>query len=306
MTDRYIPTPSEDSPVQVDKPSKRDAFQDALAVCPTLAAISRGLEGREVLSLTHVPVGDRRVVQMVASEIVSRLSELVRNGRLDNISMEVRYDSKFDSRSAHPKIDLKQLAKFHGIAKKASPHCISQIVTACGGSEVEGESFALANYVVTLALKIDNVTGLAPANSHRIPQGAASGSGLRPTLKTISVDNPTVDDVEKVVGEFVSAQAFVRDASVAMAKDANLLAFKKEWVARRFMHLQADALIPFVKAFLGAGIGDTILKIAMAAPAAAARENKRRENAMTRDELLHLVWSDALDNGRKKPPLIIM
>ena len=56
----------------------------------------------------------------------------------------------------------------------------------------------------------------------------------------------------------------MRAAAIAFAKELNLLPFRYARLGRYMSHFQADALVPFGKAFFGAGIGNTMLKKAMA------------------------------------------
>lgn len=283
---------------------KLDPLETAFSSAPALAGVYDGLRGIQDPNLTFVPTGSRRARDTAKSEIEREVCELVRQGRLQRIALQYRYDPGFDSRSSQQKIDLKGAAKLHAVAKRAAPHSLSQLVIACEASEVTGEPFASTTSLVTLELGIDGMPS-APGTRQR-SSAEKQSLGPRRMTEPVVIEKPDVETAAKMVADFMDAPSQMRAAAIAFAKELNLLPFRNARLGRYMSHFQADALVPFGKAFFGAGIGDTMLKKAMAGPLAAANQAKRCENAVTRDELLYLLWSHAVDNSRTKPPLIIM
>lgn len=282
-------------------PGKRDPLADILAASPEMTSIAKSLYHSGSSRLSFAPVGSEHAIATMTTEVSRLACELVRDGRLQSIAIQSRYNGSLDSRQSHLQLDIRKLSKFYTSAKKIAPNSLSRVITAIGPSSIEGEAYSAFAVFMTLILELDG------EQSRPVLPDVRSGAeplGPRPALRTERCDNPDERTARGVVERFMQAHKLLRADVSQLAKQLRMIPFKEHAQARHLATLQMDVLLPLSKAFFGAGMGETILRMASAAPLAEARNIKKSEGSMSREYVQHVMWLDALNNCRPAPPFI--
>ena len=282
-------------------PVKRDPLASILAASPEMTSIAESLYHSGSSRLSFAPVGSEQAIATMTSEISRSVRELVREGRLKGIGIQSRYDGSLDSRQSHLQLEVKKMSKFHTAAKKISPNSLSRVITAIGPSSIEGEAYSVFAVFVTLILELEGEQSRPALPNVRL---GAEPLGPRPALPAERCDNPDEQAASEMVERFMQAHKLLRADASQLAKELRMMPFKEHAPARRLVTLQMDVLLPLSKAFFGAGAGETILRMASAVPLAQARNARKVEGSMSREYVQHMMWIDALKNGRQAPPFI--
>lgn len=283
---------------------RSDAVEAILASDPDLLSIYRGLEGQQRCQLNFCSLRDVKAVVSIEQSITRQLGEYASTGQIRRAGVFYRYDPGCDTRASSVCLDLKRAWKGAASIKKAVPCSISRLVPFSGGSGIEGEAYTFGVAVATLALELDGQPLPSIGSS---PLGSRSQSqplGPRPQLEPCWIDQPDERAVAELVSRFMRTPQTFRAECAALARDLRMLPFKKHRAQRALGTFQLEALLPVHKAFMGVGLGDTILRVALTAPLAQARAAKKQGGSISRDELLDLIWAHALRNGGIKPPLV--
>ncbi|WP_267396577.1 MULTISPECIES: hypothetical protein [unclassified Sphingomonas] len=253
--------------------------------------------------LHYASTADGSAMRDLAEETSRRLITLRACGRLRRLTVVSRSEAPWESPGSKSRLDIKQIRKRLNAIRKQSPDSISQIVTAAGVSAIEGEAFGYCARIETLVLDLGE--GQTSASAERTTPRTSIGSLVhQPPLEMHSTDDPDDDAIRTTVIRFYKAREYLRAASTEIAKTLKSHAFKEHRLARRLGTFQMDLLLPLPQAFLGAGAGETILKIALTAPVQRAKNAKKVEGSISREELIDLLWRDALANNRNAPPFV--
>jgi len=287
---------------------KAAAFVPAIARhledSPTLNNLHNNLNGARAQQLSYPSIGDVRTIADITEGINERIVHLKRAGNLKRLHLEYHWFPHLDRASSSLGIDLKEIAKGFNQIKKAAPDSISRIVVAAVPSTSEQSPFEMIVAVCTLALLLTDGSPFP-----RTPSSASGGArlealGSRPELQAITVEDPSEEDVERLVQQFIKAPGQLRAVALQLAKEQK----DESWRGARADHqlalFQIDAMLPAAKALSGAGQGEQILRIALTGPTARAQKIKKDSASLDRSDVVELFWSDALARRTAKPPYV--
>lgn len=271
---------------------------------PNLHAIYRGLEGQQASQLSFCSLRDKQAGLSIEQSITRQLREHASTGRLSRAGISYRYDPGCDTRGSNACFDVKRGWKGAASIKKGAPNSISRLFPFCGGSSVEGEPFTFGVTIATLALELDGQSIPLSGSSRLDSRAQTQPLGPRPQFEAMWIDHPDERAIEELVSCFMRAPQIVRAACAAQARELRMFPFKEHQKQRRLATFQLEALLPVSKVFIGAGLGDTILRVALTAPLAQARAAKKQGGSISRDELVDLIWTHTLREDGIKPPLV--
>lgn len=288
-------------------PKKQSNFvRDALASNPTLLSVYDGLEASGECRLKFCSTRNMKYRGMLQASISEQWGTRADSGEVARLGLLISCIPACDSLGSN--VELRTLDALRGKMwlRKKAPNSISRLVPFMAGAGAEGEAYTFGAAVVTLALQLDGQEPPTTASDVRRRSPTVEPLGPRPDLEPLWLDRPDRVAIADLVSQFLNDPLGLQKACLDQAKSLGLLAYRDHQADRLLAKFQLEALLPVKKAFIGFGIGETTLKIATLNMMEQAKAATTRDDAISRDELIHLFWAHALETGGRKPPLVML
>ena len=273
------------------RPPKSNAlmklFSDDEKLKAAVASV-RDADGKAALS--YLCVADRNGTRAMEQEMTRCVGEAVDSGSITGLAILYRPTS-LSTTSASAVFENRQVRKEIARLKKDNPDSIARAITY---PMPFGDEYCYRVAIAALVLMPE------AAETPRLNTSTAAASMGLPA--DVCVQDPTTDDIARLVSLFWSAPAAIRRLAASAASNLN---------AKRCRQKRANAIVgihlldlttPAKKMLVASGFGKEILSHAMTGPD--ARIKRASKTGLTREELTHLIWCHTLATNRPAPPLM--
>lgn len=288
-------------------PKKQSNFvRDALASNPTLLSVYDGLEASGECRLKFCSSRNMQYRGMLQASISEQWGTRADRGEVARAGLLISHIPACDSLGSNAKLRAPDAWRGKMWLRKQAPNSISRVVPFMAGAGAEGEFYTFGAAVVTLALHLDGQEPRTTGSDVRRRSPTVEPLGPRPDLQPLWLDCPDHVAIADLVLQFLHDPLGLQKACLDQAKSLGLSAYRDHRADRLLAKFQLEALLPVKKAFIGFGIGETALKIATLNMLEQAKAATTHDDAISRDELVHLFWEHALETGGRKPPLVML
>ncbi len=269
-------------------------------------ALSQAFDGSEALltlfselkkhqgepGLAYSSNASKRVWTDMSVEFASRINLAVQTDLVRGMAVVYR-NADISFAGPAPVIGTGDIRKVMSRSKKENPNSICRSVIP---PVFDQGKFGFA--AVTVSIVLCRNENEAP----RIMSPSMSASMNMPPDQWVS--NPDGDDIGRLVASFCSAPVDCRRLVGVAAREND----QKNWVRLRgeasIQSSLIEVLTPVKKSIVAFGLGSEILKHALTG--AEARERQIGKNGLSREEVAHRIWCNALQSNRSAPPLVKM